>query len=145
MPWPWQCVHKGCLGLCFLPMGTTLALAAGLSHGHHAHICCLDLGCLVLLWLLPHDGCHGLGNIQVGMPWTWQHVHGAYLSLGYLPSRGLFSQIRFFSPLLLKGGYFPKGVIWSGQHAMELAVCPIGLPWPLLLAYGGCLGLGCIP
>ena len=28
MPWPWQHAHGGCLGLCFLPMGAALALAA---------------------------------------------------------------------------------------------------------------------
>ena len=35
-----------------------------------------------------------------------------------------------------------KGVIYADQHALALVECPWGLHWLLLLAYGGCLGLG---
>ena len=75
MPWPWQCAHGGCLCLCFLLMGTTLALAASLSHGHHTHACYLDLGCFPMVVSLPLEHVRGpamaLATFPQGLPWPW--------------------------------------------------------------------------
>ena len=53
------------------------------------------------------------------------------------------NRVFFFFPP--KSGIFPKEVIWANQHALALAACPWGQPWPFLLAYRGCLGLACMP
>ena len=131
MPWPWQCAHGGCLCLCFLLMGTTLALAAGLSHGHHTHACYLDLGCFPMVVSLPLEHVRGpamaLATFPQGLPWPWLLACWRVI----FPNEGFYIIECFF---------FSKEVIWVGQHALALAMCPQGLPWPLLLTYGNYLG-----
>ena len=36
---------------------------------------CFGLGYMLML------GCHGLGNVHTGMPWPWQHAHGAAMGM----------------------------------------------------------------
>ena len=120
-------------------MGAALALAVCLSHDGHANGYCLDLGCLFLRWLLPHRGCHGLGSMYVGLqglPWPWLHARRRVIFLNEVFFFFFFNRM-FFSP--------SKEVIWVDQHALALAVCPWGLPWPLLLTYGNYLGFGSGP
>ena len=66
MPWPWLSAHGGYVGLCYLPMKDVLALATCVSHGGLAHGCCIEFGYVALPWLLPHEGCHGIGSMHVG-------------------------------------------------------------------------------
>ena len=66
MPWPWLSAHGGYVGLCYLPMKDVLALATCLSHGGLAHGCCIEFGYVALPWLLPHEGCHGIGSMHMG-------------------------------------------------------------------------------
>ena len=108
---------RGLLRLCCLPMDAALTLVTCFSNCGLAHGC----------WE------HARG----------QRAHGDFLSLGCLPNGGLFYQMRGFS----KRMFFSQWrIIWASQHAfaLALAVCPQGLPWPLLLSYNGFLGFDCV-
>lgn len=50
-----------------MPIGSTLALVACLSHGGLAHWCFIDLGYVPLPWMLPYGDCHGLGKVSTGV------------------------------------------------------------------------------
>ena len=101
-----------------LPMSATLFLTICLWYG------CFPMGVVMALGAYKW-ACHGIGSVPTGIS----------LVLAACPLKGYFHKYDFF----LKGGYLG----WVGQHAMALVVCPQRLPWPLLLAYRGYLGLSC--
>ena len=151
-PWPWLLAHwrvifpkkvffffffpslnggylckPTCLCLSSVPTGVASPLL--LAYG-----CCLDLSYMLQqLWPCPWVlGACTQATCPWGLPQPWLLAQWRII----LPNEGFFQKNVFFS----------KKFIWASQHAfaLALAVCPQGLPWPLLLSYRGFLGFNCV-
>ena len=71
-----------------------------------------------------------------------EHAHGHVMAFAYLPIGGFIFPIKGF--FFLKEGFVIKEG-YLGKPMLALAACPLGLPLPLLLAYGRFLGFDCVP